>query len=335
MDISLPPGRLGSKTPKALKPTPYLRGLAPPPAPSHPVTRIFKSVTKDSPLSDSSPSEAPEIFFGNGSCPGLGPCLTLAQPLPSVPQAEANTFILGVLPSRWGSTRFPGKPLHLIAGKPLIQHVWERCQQCSLLDDIIVAVDDERIKVAVEAFGGKVAMTSPNHLTGTDRIAEAVKAVPQATHIVNIQGDEPLIDPALIDELAATMAADPTLDMATAANPLNPSDPAVNDPNVVKVVTALDGRALYFSRSPLPFFRNPVVGLPVYRHKGIYAYRREFLERFVGWQPSPLELAESLEQLRALENGASIKVLSTTDTSPGVDTPEQAREIERLLAAES
>jgi 3-deoxy-manno-octulosonate cytidylyltransferase (CMP-KDO synthetase) len=250
-----------------------------------------------------------------------------------VPHSSPNIHILGVLPSRWGSTRFPGKPLHLIAGKPLIQHVWERCQKCSKLDEILVATDDERIMRAVAAFGGKAVMTSPDHLTGTDRIAEALRAVPQATHIVNIQGDEPLIDPALIDELAETMANDPTLDMATAANPLDPADPAVNDPNVVKVVTALDGRALYFSRSPLPYFRNAVAGLPVLRHKGIYAYSRSFIERFVTWPPSPLEKAESLEQLRALENGASIKVLRTSDTSPGVDTPEQAREIERLLSS--
>ncbi len=242
---------------------------------------------------------------------------------------------MGVLPSRWGSTRFPGKPLHLIAGKPLIQHVWERCQCCSRLDEIIVATDDERIMQAVAAFGGKAVMTSPDHPTGTDRIAEALRAVPRATHIVNIQGDEPLIDPALIDELAETMANDPSLDMATAANPLHPADPAVSDPNVVKVVTALDGQALYFSRSPLPFFRNAVEGLPVLRHKGIYAYSRSFLERFVTWPPSPLEKAESLEQLRALENGASIKVILTNDTSPGVDTPAQALEIEAILNAHS
>lgn len=215
----------------------------------------------------------------------------------------------------------------------MIQHVWERCQECRNLDDVIVATDDERIRDAVTAFGGKVVMTSPDHPTGTDRIAEAARAIPQATHIVNIQGDEPLIDPDLIDELAAAMAADPTLDMATAANPLDPADPAVSDPNVVKVVTALDGRALYFSRSPLPFFRNAVENLPVFRHKGIYAYSRGFLEKFVTWPPSPLEKAESLEQLRALENGASIKVLATTDTSPGVDTPEQALVIETLLTS--
>lgn len=252
-----------------------------------------------------------------------------------MPQSIRNIRILGVLPSRWGSTRFPGKPLHLIAGKPLIQHVWERCQQCSRLDEILVATDDERIRDAVAAFGGKAVLTSPDHPTGTDRIAEAARTMPQVTHIVNIQGDEPLIDPALIDELAATMAGDPSLDMATAANPLDPADPAVGDPNVVKVVTAIDGRALYFSRSPLPYFRNAVEGLPVLRHKGIYAYTRDFLERFVTWSPSPLEKAESLEQLRALENGASIKVLLTQDTSPGVDTPEQALEIERILAAEN
>ena len=244
-----------------------------------------------------------------------------------------DRFILGVLPSRWGSTRFPGKPLHLIAGKPLIQHVWERCLKCTKLDDMLVATEDERIVRAVEAFGGRAVLTSPEHPTGTDRIAEAIASDPRATHVVNIQGDEPLIDPALIDELAETIGSDPSLDMATAANPMDPSDPAVADPNVVKVATALDGRALYFSRSPLPFFRNDVPGLPVLRHKGIYAYSRSFLERFVTWPPSPLERAESLEQLRALENGASIKVLRTDDTSPGVDTPAQALEIERLLAS--
>lgn len=241
--------------------------------------------------------------------------------------------IIGILPARWGSTRFPGKPLHLIAGKPLIQLVWEQCSKCSRLDDLVIATDDERILAAAEGFGAKAVMTSPEHPTGTDRLAEAVRSLPHAEIIVNIQGDEPLIDPGLIDELAAAMAADPSLDMATAANPLDPTDPAVQDPNVVKVVTTLDGRALYFSRSPLPFFRNAVDGLPVLRHKGIYAYRRTFLERFVTWPPSPLEKAESLEQLRALENGASIKVLITTDTSPGVDTPEQADAVEKLLIA--
>jgi 3-deoxy-manno-octulosonate cytidylyltransferase (CMP-KDO synthetase) len=241
------------------------------------------------------------------------------------------SFILGILPARWASTRFPGKPLHLIAGKPLIQHVWDRCQACTKLADLLVATDDDRIRAAVLAFGGKVVMTSPDHPTGTDRIAEAVRALPQATHVINIQGDEPLIDPALIDALAAAMVANPALDMVTAANPIPPDDPAVLDPNVVKVVTALNGRALYFSRSPVPYFRTPVADLMVLRHKGIYGYTRRFLEQFVTWAPAPLERAESLEQLRALENGAAIHVITTTDTSPGVDTPEQARHIEHLL----
>ncbi len=242
------------------------------------------------------------------------------------------TFTLGVLPARWGSTRFPGKPLHLIAGLPLIQHVWNRCKACSTLHEIVVATDDSRIFDAVVAFGARAVMTSPDHPTGTDRIAEALQSFPQATHVVNIQGDEPLIDPGLIDALTMAIIAKDGPAMATAANPLDPTDPAVTDPNVVKVVCAKNGLALYFSRSPLPYFRNSVASLPVLRHKGIYAYRRNFLETFVTWPASPLEQAESLEQLRALENGASILVLETNDTSPGVDTPEQAREIERLLA---
>jgi 3-deoxy-manno-octulosonate cytidylyltransferase (CMP-KDO synthetase) len=252
-----------------------------------------------------------------------------------VPVNPSFTFIVGVLPARWGSSRFPGKPLHLIAGKPLIQHVWDRCRQCSRLDEIVVATDDLRIYDAVLGFGGSAVMTAIHHPTGTDRIAEAVQAVPQATHVINIQGDEPLIDPTLIDELAAVISGHNAPDMATAANPLEPADPAIADPNVVKVVAAIDGRALYFSRSPIPYFRNPVEGLTVLRHKGIYAYQRAFLERFVGWAPSPLELAESLEQLRALEYGATIRVISTTDTSPGVDTLEQANEVERMLLVKS
>ena len=238
--------------------------------------------------------------------------------------------ILGIIPARWASTRFPGKPLHLIAGKPLVQHVWERCQQCSLLDDILIATDDAKIQEACQNFGAQVVMTSAEHPTGTDRIAEAATALPEASHIINIQGDEPLIDPVLIDQLAQALLDDSGVSMATAANPI--TDPALMaDPNVVKVVMAHNGDALYFSRSPLPFQRSESSELQLYRHKGIYAYRRDFLEQFVTWKPSPLELAESLEQLRALENNARIKVLITDDESPGVDTLEQAEIIEKLL----
>ncbi|MGB1260897.1 MAG: 3-deoxy-manno-octulosonate cytidylyltransferase, partial [Akkermansiaceae bacterium] len=230
----------------------------------------------------------------------------------------------------WASTRFPGKPLHPIAGKPLVQHVWERCQQCSELDEIVIATDDSRILATAKSFGAEAVLTSENHPTGTDRIAEAAAAFPNATHVINIQGDEPLIDPSLIDELARSLHADADLAMATAANPIT-EDALLDDPNVVKVVLAQNGDALYFSRSPLPYRRSESPALKLYRHKGIYAYRRDFLETFVTWEPSPLELAESLEQLRALENNARIKVLITDDESPGVDTLEQAQQIEALL----
>lgn len=237
---------------------------------------------------------------------------------------------LGIIPARWASTRFPGKPLHLIAGKPLVQHVWERCQQCQNLDSLVIATDDQRILEAAQGFGAEAVMTAGNHPTGTDRIAEASAAYPMASLIINIQGDEPLIDPLLIDRLASTLIADPEVSMATAANPFT-DDSLMDDPNVVKVVLAQNGDALYFSRSPIPFRRSDSEQLSLYRHKGIYAYRRDFLEQFVSWPPSPLELAESLEQLRALENNARIQVLITDDESPGVDTFEQARQIEHLL----
>lgn len=241
-----------------------------------------------------------------------------------------SPHIVGILPARWGSTRFPGKPLHRLAGKTLIQHVWERCQECKELHRVVIATDDDRIRDEALSFGAEVVMTAAHHPTGTDRIAEAVAAIPQATHIINIQGDEPLIDPALIDELARAMREDQDLPMVTAANPIE-DEAAYLDPNVVKVVLDLNGHALYFSRSPLPYQRTKPTGLTLYRHKGIYGYRRDFLETFITWPPSPLEQAESLEQLRALENGARIKVIITADDSIGLDTPEQASLIEALL----
>jgi len=175
-------------------------------------------------------------------------------------------------------------------------------------------------------------MTREDHPSGTDRIAEAALSYPEATHLVNIQGDEPLIEPSLIDELASALTSDPALEMATAANPIN-SETDIDDPNVVKVVLTTSGKALYFSRSAIPFQRNSVPGLSILRHKGIYAYRNDFIQRFISWSPSSLEQAESLEQLRALENGASIKVIITDDDSIGVDTPAQALEIESILSS--
>lgn len=243
--------------------------------------------------------------------------------------SASNHHIIGLIPARWGSSRFPGKPLHIIAGKPLVQHVWERVAQCSRLADIAIATDDQRIFDAATAFGAKAIMTSPDHPSGSDRLAEAVRSFPAATHIVNIQGDEPLIDPALIDRLAEALVSDDSLSMATVACPIDEEDD-LNNPNIVKVALARNGDALYFSRSVIPHARNARVE-PALRHLGIYAYRRDFLQNYVQWQPTPLEQTESLEQLRALENGARIRVIITDHVSIGVDTPEQADQVERIL----
>ena len=241
----------------------------------------------------------------------------------------STTNALGVIPARWGSTRFPGKILHPIAGKPLVQHVWERCGECANLGEIVIATDDERIFAAAESFGAKACMTSPNHPSGTDRIAEVAQQFPDYQSIVNIQGDEPLISPALIDELARSLHDDPGLEMVTAANPLTDKD-LLNDSNVVKVVFGTSGKALYFSRSAIPFERN-TGHAQFFRHKGIYGYQRDFLLQFVTWEPSALEQCEGLEQLRALENGARIHVVITDDESPGVDTLKQAEQVSLLL----
>jgi 3-deoxy-manno-octulosonate cytidylyltransferase (CMP-KDO synthetase) len=232
--------------------------------------------------------------------------------------------VVGVIPARWGSTRFPGKSLALICGKPLIQWVLERARQARL-DSLIVATDDERIREAVAGMGAEVVMTRSDHASGTDRIAEAIQGR-QADVVVNIQGDEPVIDPALINELGATLADESDWDMCTAATPIrNAAD--VKNPSIVKVVTASDGRALYFSRSVIPYMREEKEsgaddGQPLYwRHIGVYGYRRSFLERLVAVPPSLLEKAEKLEQLRALHIGCRMKVLATEDSGLGVDTP--------------
>lgn len=243
-----------------------------------------------------------------------------------------NTRTLVAIPARWGSTRFPGKALHHIAQKPLVQHVWERCQKCLEVDEVIIATDDERIVAAAEGFGARAVMTSPSHPSGTDRIAEAAGKCGDFDVIINVQGDEPLISPALIDKLAISLRRDAGIQMITAAALIH--DPAlVQDSNVVKVVTDVHGDALYFSRSPLPYVRNPDPRTVHKRHMGIYGFRRDFLLQFVKWPPSMLEMTESLEQLRALENGVRLRVVMTEDLSPGVDTPEQAVAVEKLINA--
>ena len=237
---------------------------------------------------------------------------------------------VGIIPARWGSTRFPGKMLHSIAGKPLLQHVWARCRRARKLDQLIIATDDFRIAEAAFDWGAEVAMTSPNHSSGTDRIAEVAGKLKQFAHIINIQGDEPLIDPKLIDRLVSALQRDRELEMVTAAHPFADGREA-ESPHQVKVVLNQKGEALYFSRAAIPFGRDRSAGTKYFRHQGIYGYTRKLLLQFVRWKTSPLERAEALEQLRALENGVKIQVVMTGSGSPGVDTPEDARTIERAM----
>ena len=242
--------------------------------------------------------------------------------------------IIGIIPARWGSTRFPGKPLHPIAGKPLLQHVWEQSRRARALDSVIIATDDMRIAQAAFAWGAEISLTSPDHASGTDRIAEVAKKLRGVSHLINIQGDEPLVEPALLNQLARKMQRDPGIEMITAVHPFShPAD--AKSPHQVKAVLDRKGRALYFSRHAIPYPCDPSVSMQYFRHQGIYGYRRDLLLRFVRWQPSPLEKVEALEQLRALENGVNIHVVVTQSGSPGVDTPEDAAAIERQLLARS
>ena len=241
--------------------------------------------------------------------------------------------IVGIIPARHASTRFPGKPLALIAGKPLIQHVVEQCQKARSLGEVIVATDDTRIWEVTQNFC-RAEMTRPDHPSGSDRIAEvAGRCVCDA--VVNIQGDEPMIDPAVIDAVAGALARD---EMSTAATPiLNPNE--YDNPNVVKVVVNAAGRALYFSRRTIPYLREAasrsvneqLAAFPFLKHLGIYGYRRETLLRLVRCPASPLEQAEKLEQLRALENGIAIAVVRVNYESIGVDVPGDVARVEKLL----
>jgi 3-deoxy-manno-octulosonate cytidylyltransferase (CMP-KDO synthetase) len=243
--------------------------------------------------------------------------------------------IIGIIPARYASTRFPGKPLALIAGKPLIQHVVERCQQAKSLSEVIVATDDTRIWEVAQNFC-RVEMTRPEHPSGSDRIAEVAERC-GGDAVVNIQGDEPLMDPAVIDAVAGALKSN---EMSTAATPI-PTAEEYDNPNVVKVVVNAAGRALYFSRRTIPYLREaasrPVreqlAAFPFLKHLGIYGYRRETLLRLVKFPVSPLENAEKLEQLRALENGIPIAVVTVDYDSVGVDLPEDVKRVEKLLSA--
>jgi 3-deoxy-manno-octulosonate cytidylyltransferase (CMP-KDO synthetase) len=242
--------------------------------------------------------------------------------------------IAGVIPSRWGSTRFPGKSLALIGGRPLLAWVVDRVRQARRLDEILVATDDERIAAAARACGVKDVMTRADHPSGTDRIAEAIRDI-HADVVVNIQGDEPLVDPGLIDRVADVLADQEGWDMATAASPVHSAE-ELHNPDVVKVVRAADGRALYFSRAVIPFVRGAGEGfapLPGshFRHVGIYGYRRAFLERLVKEPPGALENLEKLEQLRALAIGCRMVVLDCDAVGIGVDSPADVPKAEALL----
>jgi 3-deoxy-manno-octulosonate cytidylyltransferase (CMP-KDO synthetase) len=235
--------------------------------------------------------------------------------------------ILGVIPARFASVRFPGKALATLAGKPIIQHVYERSVQARYLTDVIIATDDERIYDAGRSFGARVKMTRSDHASGTDRVAEAASS-DMASIVVNIQGDEPLIDPAAIDAAVLALIDNPDVPMATLKKRIE-NDDEIPNPNVVKVVTDREGNALYFSRWPLPFDRGE--SAVRYKHIGLYVYRRDFLLGYSQLPVGPLEQAERLEQLRALENGYRIRVMETEYESLGVDTPEDLDTVARLF----
>ena len=237
-----------------------------------------------------------------------------------------------VIPARYSSTRLPGKPLKLIAGVPMICRVYDRASQAKLIDKAIVATDDERIFKAVKEYGGEVMMTRADHQTGTDRLAEVAAAFDDVDVIVNVQGDEPLIEPSLIDDLISLFNDDSDLQMATVATELK-EESEINNPNNVKVISDLKGYALYFSRSQIPYPRNAGKS-KVYKHIGIYAYRRDFLLKYAKMSPTPLEQSESLEQLRALENGYKIKVLRSDNQFIGVDTEEDLKLVNEIYRSE-
>lgn len=263
--------------------------------------------------------------------------------------SRTRPSVVGMIPARYDSTRLPGKVLLDLAGKPMIQRVYERCRQARLLDEVLVATDDERVREAVEAYGGRAEMTSCEHCSGTDRLAEVAErlgALGPDDVIVNIQGDEPMIEPEAIDAAVRPFLSDTELQMGTIATPINDIDEHL-DPAAVKVVIDADGRALYFSRAPIPYFRlmetglqparprrHPVSGMAPLKHIGLYVYRREMLLWYAGLEASPLEQTEGLEQLRVLEAGRRIQVVVVEYSPIGVDTPEDLQRVREMLAGE-
>lgn len=238
-----------------------------------------------------------------------------------------------IIPARYGSTRLPGKPLAMIGDKPMIQRVYEQVSKAMEIEQVIVATDDQRVYDAVVAFGGQAMMTRPDHLTGTDRLAEVAATHTEIDVVINVQGDEPLIDANVIDALAREFKEDSSLQMGTVGCPLLEEE--YNEPSAVKVIVNRLGNAMYFSRSLIPYPRNAFVQHPL-KHVGMYGYQRQFLLNYAKMEPTPAELTESLEQLRALENGYTIRVITTDQRFVGVDTPEdldRVNEIFRTLDA--
>jgi len=243
--------------------------------------------------------------------------------------------VLAVIPARHASVRFPGKPLTPIAGKPMIQHVYERVRRASLVSQVVVATEDARIKSAVEAFGGEAVMTRNDHRTGTDRVAEVAAHIP-ADFYVNVQGDEPLIDPGAIDALVAAMTEDDSVQLATPCTAIKHQDD-IMDPNIVKVVRDFESNSLYFSRAPIPWVRDTggTVTARHWKHLGLYGFRRDALLEFPTLPPGELEHIEQLEQLRWLENGFRIRVVETEYDAVSVDVPADVERVEKLIAGAS
>jgi 3-deoxy-manno-octulosonate cytidylyltransferase (CMP-KDO synthetase) len=237
--------------------------------------------------------------------------------------------IVAVIPARYASTRFPGKPLARLGGKPMIQHVWERCAESAAFSRVVIATDDERIADAAQGFGAEVRLTSAQCASGTDRVAEVAKAMPEVPSFVNVQGDEPLIAPQALAALCRQLA-EPHVEMTTLVRPLEDAERA--NPNVVKAVLSVRGTALYFSRADIPSARDPAAHPKRYAHLGLYGYRRETLLRLAALAPTPLEKAEGLEQLRALENGIAIHCSVSAYRGFGVDTPDDLARAEQLLS---
>jgi len=238
---------------------------------------------------------------------------------------------IGIIPARYGSTRFPGKVLAEIESKPMIQHVWERAKQCRELNEVLIACDHDKVLKKAKEFGAKVVMTSPDHASGSDRIAEAVKDL-AFDIVVNIQGDEPFMASSIIDKLVAALKKDPSCMMATVIKQIKKQD-EINDPNIVKVVIDQKGNALYFSRSVIPHNRSKVFPLQAkyFKHIGIYAYRKDFLLEYTTWKKSALEDMEQLEQLRVLESGHTIKTIETDIETIAVDTPDDLLKVNAQL----